>query len=219
MNIGHMDITNMKICSKNIAEDCYKIADKQFFAPNKRICFSCLKEKNRRFYAANHERLNLKERANVKFQEQYKPVDYANGVIYKLVNQVDDKIYVGSTGDEKSRWKSHCQVCKTDDRLVYEHLRSVGWHNVKMKIVEQFPCNNRYELETRERYWIEQLKPELNLTQRPRISAAEKQESKAACSRRYHQKLKRDTIFKQMKSITDRYSKDQPCEVLYLTLN
>jgi group I intron endonuclease len=84
--------------------------------------------------------------------------------IYKLVNNVDDKIYVGSTcltlTKRKSCHKVSCLKCP--NQPVYKHLNEIGFNNVDIVIIESFPCPSKDELHKRERYWIDLLKPELN---------------------------------------------------------
>jgi hypothetical protein len=90
---------------------------------------------------------------------------YANGKIYKLVNNVDDKIYVGSTcGSLKLRKSGHkAKSLLCNDRLVYKHIADIGgWDNVQIVLIEECPCENKMELLRRERHWIDDLKPELN---------------------------------------------------------
>ena len=91
-------------------------------------------------------------------------VNYATSKIYKLVNNVDDKIYVGSTCNElRKRKRDHKSksVC-CPDRQVYKHLNAVGWVNVEIILIESYVCTNKDELHKRERHWIDELKPELN---------------------------------------------------------
>lgn len=90
--------------------------------------------------------------------------DYSKGKIYKLVNSVDDKIYVGATcGTLRLRKSAHKCSSKSDlDRTVYKHLNIVGWENVDIILIEEIKCNNKMELSQRERYWIDELKPVLN---------------------------------------------------------
>jgi hypothetical protein len=38
----------------------------------------------------------------------------------------------------------------------------IGWENVSIVLIEAYPCDNKMEMERRERYWIELLKPSLN---------------------------------------------------------
>jgi len=90
--------------------------------------------------------------------------DYSKGKIYKLVNSVDTKIYVGATcGTLRLRKNAHKCKSKSDpDMTVYKHLNIVGWENVDIILIEEIKCNNKMELSRRERYWIDELKPVLN---------------------------------------------------------
>ena len=89
---------------------------------------------------------------------------YQNGKIYKLINSVDNEIYVGSTYTllNVRMHKHKAMAKKRPNQLVYSHLNLVGWDNIEIALVELFPCANKLELEIRERYWIEQLNPKLN---------------------------------------------------------
>jgi len=88
---------------------------------------------------------------------------YNEGKIYKLCNDVDDQIYVGSTclSLAKRRY-SHKQCTKRRTSPVYNHLNAIGWDHVHIILVESYPCANKMELEKRERYWIEKLNSSLN---------------------------------------------------------
>ena len=48
------------------------------------------------------------------------------------------------------------------DRRIYRHLNNIGLINVTIILIEPYPCNNKLDLELRERYYIAQLKPQLN---------------------------------------------------------
>jgi hypothetical protein len=91
-------------------------------------------------------------------------VNYSNGKIYKLVNDVDDKIYIGSTcnrlSHRKNLHKGHSK--RKPNRVVYKHLNSIGWENVDIILVENFNCKSKNELHARERHYIDLLKPSLN---------------------------------------------------------
>jgi hypothetical protein len=88
---------------------------------------------------------------------------YQSGKVYKLVNSVDDKIYVGSTCLTLTKRKAcHKTACKTKKFPVYVHLKEIGFENVDIVLIESFPCTNKMELHKRERHWIDTLKPELN---------------------------------------------------------
>ena len=91
-------------------------------------------------------------------------LDYKNGKIYKLVNNIDDKIYVGSTCTtlvkRKHEHKKKSKRCP--DRRIYKHILAVSWDNASIILIENFPCESKDELVRRERYWYDQLKPDLN---------------------------------------------------------
>ena len=89
---------------------------------------------------------------------------YHNGQIYKLVNTVDDRIYVGSTAMPLSkRLSGHKRDARhKPERRVYKELNTVGWSNVRIVLIEAHRCENKNELIAREQYHIDLLKPELN---------------------------------------------------------
>tara|TARA_R110002012_G_scaffold117944_1_gene266049 strand:+ start:289 stop:852 length:564 start_codon:yes stop_codon:yes gene_type:complete len=78
--------------------------------------------------------------------------NYQNGKIYKLTCDKSDKIYIGSTTQKlNERLCSH----KTLDCNSKE-LLELG--EVKIELIENYSCNSKKELETKERYYIEKYK-------------------------------------------------------------
>ena len=120
-------------------------------------------------------------------------VNYTNGKIYKLVNNVDDKVYVGSTCNPLHKRKDqHKRRSSLDpERPVYKHLNGVGWEHVEIILVENFPCTSKDELNKKERYWIEQLNPPLN-RQIPTRSDKEYRDSHKEESRSYRERHKEE---------------------------
>ena len=90
--------------------------------------------------------------------------NYSRGKVYKLVNNVDNEIYVGSTIQSLTQRKAGHKRKAVDVpyRRVYQHLNTIGWDNVEIVLIENYPCQSKEELNARERYWIEELKPSLN---------------------------------------------------------
>lgn len=96
---------------------------------------------------------------------------YQNSIIYKLChcNDLENKnIYVGSTTNFRNRKNQH-KVSYYNERSkkynykVYQFIRdNGGWDEWQMIPIEVFPCNDKKELEVRERHHIELLKPKLN---------------------------------------------------------
>jgi hypothetical protein len=97
-------------------------------------------------------------------------VDYSKGLIYKLCcsdPEVTD-IYIGSTTNFIQRKKGHKKSCNNENNpsyncYVYQIIREHGgFENWDMIQIEEYKSNNKKELESRERYWIETLKSSLN---------------------------------------------------------
>ena len=89
---------------------------------------------------------------------------YQNGKVYKIVNDVNDDIYVGSTCLTLSKRKyTHKYASKKQlNRKVYQCVNECGWDNCRLVLVENFPCNSKDELLAREQHWVDELKPSLN---------------------------------------------------------
>ena len=91
-------------------------------------------------------------------------VNYAQAKVYRLVNNVDGKEYVGSTCNPLHKRKAGHKrdATKSPNQPVYSHLNTIGWENVDIILIENYPCSSKEELHARERHWIETLKPVLN---------------------------------------------------------
>ena len=80
-------------------------------------------------------------------------VDYSKGRIYKVINDVNNIIYIGSTTqDIKSRLSQHKSKSKHIERdsIVYIGMRAVGSDHFSIVLIELFPCKSKEELEARE---------------------------------------------------------------------
>ena len=96
--------------------------------------------------------------------------NYNTGLIYKLVHKEDYdnvNIYIGSTTNFRGRKTNHKTRCNNDNdksynEMKYQIIRETGFNNWDMIQIEPFPCYSKKELETRERYWIDLYKPNLN---------------------------------------------------------
>jgi predicted GIY-YIG superfamily endonuclease len=92
--------------------------------------------------------------------------NYQNGKIYKLVNNIDDEIYVGSTTQKLcSRFAEHKNDFKrTPEVKLYQHARTIGdMNNFKIILVQSYPCSNVEELKAKEQEWKDLLNPSLNM--------------------------------------------------------
>lgn len=80
--------------------------------------------------------------------------------IYKIINQINHKIYVGSAKNMQNRWHSH-KKCLRKQNHHNKHLQSAankyGLTNFSCEILEI--VENENELVAREQYWLDFLKP------------------------------------------------------------
>jgi hypothetical protein len=97
-------------------------------------------------------------------------MNYKNTIIYKIVcNDLNiTNSYVGHTTNFTKRKHQHHYNCcnensKSYNLLVYQKIRSNGnWENWSMIEVEKYSCDDVNEALSRERYWLEILKADLN---------------------------------------------------------
>lgn len=91
---------------------------------------------------------------------------YQHSKIYKLVNDVDNRIYVGSTCTTLTKRKNQHKYKsnKYPNRHVYQHFffKTKGWDNVRIILIENVECENKDQLRAREQHWIDTLNPSLN---------------------------------------------------------
>jgi len=84
----------------------------------------------------------------------YKKMDiderYINGKIYKIVCNETGEVYYGSTIESlKDRIGKHIGKKNCESKHI------INRNNYYYELIENYSCNNRYELETRERWYIE----------------------------------------------------------------
>lgn len=86
-------------------------------------------------------------------------VNYDNGKIYKVCSFQTDKVYYGSTTQPLcKRMTEHRRNLKKYKNGKYWNIsvnQVLEYDDSKIILVESWPCNNKYELETRERFYIE----------------------------------------------------------------
>ena len=88
--------------------------------------------------------------------------DYQLGKIYKIESHQTDKIYIGSTCEKylSNRLGGHKKqytFWKKGKGHLISSFEIMKYDDAFITLIEAFPCNSKYELEARERYWIEQL--------------------------------------------------------------
>ncbi len=86
-------------------------------------------------------------------------VNYQDGKIYKLVSFQTDKVYIGSTCQglavRKAEHKRHLKSYKNGKKNYITAFELIKYEDVEIILIENFPCNTKEELYSRERIHIE----------------------------------------------------------------
>lgn len=87
--------------------------------------------------------------------------------IYKITNLINGHCYIGQSIQIEKRWKNHKIIAFNPNEKGYQYplyraIRKYGLENFIFEIIEQ--CSQK-DLNEKESYWIETLKPEYNQTQ------------------------------------------------------
>ena len=82
--------------------------------------------------------------------------DYQQGKIYNIFNTIGNEIYVGSTCETLSRrMAKHRSFAKSShNNLIYRHTVKVGVESFHIELIENYSCNDVYELRAREGHFI-----------------------------------------------------------------
>ena len=81
--------------------------------------------------------------------------------IYKITNKINNKIYIGQSNDIKRRKNEHrCIEHETNKSLKKAYIK-YGLENFDFEVLEECKLE---ELNDKEKYWIELLKPQYNRT-------------------------------------------------------
>lgn len=86
---------------------------------------------------------------------------YKDGKIYKLYNKdKPEEVYIGSTTNVlNKRYSQHKYIASysCSSKILFEDNNTPI-----IELLENYPCNNKKELELRERYWIEKYPKHIN---------------------------------------------------------
>jgi len=94
--------------------------------------------------------------------------DFRNAKIYKLASVNHSKMYIGSTTETnlKQRLYKHRAAYNQHLKQNYRYnssfaLIKLGPKDVEITLLEEYPCDSRYELLQREGHWVKQYKGKL----------------------------------------------------------
>lgn len=122
------------------------------------------KEINQKILENIEDNDNLIQEKNVKRKNKK---DFSKGKIYEINNDIDDKVYIGSTTLTLNRrfaeHKYNINKEKYITILLYQLMREYGIEHFKIKLLENYPCKNNTELTNRENYYIDNSNFVLNM--------------------------------------------------------
>ncbi len=85
-------------------------------------------------------------------------VDYSLGKIYKITNDYNDDVYIGSTCDTLSkRFSGHKNMMtkiESKNRPLYKLMNEIGFNRFRIQLLEECPCEDVYELRQKEGSFI-----------------------------------------------------------------
>jgi P2-related tail formation protein len=84
--------------------------------------------------------------------------NFSNGKIYKITCNITNKIYIGATCKTlNARISNHKNDYKRSLKNKYNYVSShdiIKNNDYKIELIENYPCNNKKELQEREKYFI-----------------------------------------------------------------
>ena len=143
-------------------------------------------------------------------------MDYSKAKIYKIYNDKDDDIYIGSTccslSTRMAKHRYEAKIHNQKKNKLYKKMTEIGSENFYIVLIQDYPeCQNKEHLHKKEREYIEQLKPSLNIfipTRTYQEWLAENHEHKKELDRQLYQNKKEEIIEYQKE-----YAKNNPDKV------
>ena len=82
--------------------------------------------------------------------------NYTESKIYKILNTIDNEVYVGSTIEPLSKrmYKHRHDSERRPQYKLYEHMQRLGKSNFYIELIETYPCKSKEELLAKEGEWI-----------------------------------------------------------------
>ena len=114
--------------------------------------------------------------------------DYSKCIIYKIVNDIDDYVYIVSTTEKlSSRMSKHRFAMKTCNSRIYQHMRKYGPKYFHIVLIRYYSCSNKEELLKEERKEFESYDKNILLNiYRPSITCVEKQQLNTKCCKTWY---------------------------------
>ena len=115
--------------------------------------------------------------------------DYSKSKIYKIINDIDDYVYIGSTTERlSSRMAKHRFDIKRHNGRIYQHMRKYGTKYFHIVLIRNYPCTNKEELVKEERKEFELYNKNVLLNiHRPCTTLVEKRQDNIIRCKTYRQ--------------------------------
>jgi len=127
--------------------------------------------------------------------------DFSKGKIYKITNDYNNDIYVGSTcdtlGRRFSRHKSDSKKEKYKHYKLYKLMNEIGFERFRIQLIINYPCEDIYQLTQKEGEYIRLLgtlnqrvegRTQKEYKQKPEYKKYKKQYDQQPKVKQYHQK-------------------------------
>ena len=93
--------------------------------------------------------------------------DYSKGKIYKITNDSNDHVYIGSTCDTLSKnfskHKSNKNTQYKMNRPLYKLMNEIGFELFRIELICNYRCDDKYQLCKKTSEYIRQYDKTLNL--------------------------------------------------------
>ena len=87
--------------------------------------------------------------------------DFTKAKIYKITNDYNDEVYIGSTCNKlNKRFSQHRNNCKHEDkknRPLYTLMNEIGDTRFRIQLICDYPCEDKYQLKQKEGEYIRNL--------------------------------------------------------------
>ena len=87
--------------------------------------------------------------------------DLTKAKIYKITNDFNNEVYIGSTCNTLiKRFSMHVCESRKDlskDRCLYKLINEIGETRFRIELIEDYPCEDRYQLRQREGHFIREM--------------------------------------------------------------
>ncbi len=135
--------------------------------------------------------------------------DYSKGKIYKITNNLNDDVYIGSTCETLSRrFNNHKN--KSNNNLnkspFHSSMNEIGYERFSIQLIEDYPCEDQYQLRQREAFFMRQIGTMNKFI--PFVTESERIERK----KKYNQTEKRKEKHKEESKLFYQANKDKILE-------